>query len=203
MDYSKFEEVINKIGGVINSKIVVENENIIEIHILANKLRSGKQIARDVESAILVNFDYRIDRSKLSIAQIQTEDYKEVSRIKFEGLSIKTYENMVECDVRLSHLEEEYSSTQLGVNTTARRMKAVASATVRVVQQIFADQAVFDIIDVTVYKHNEISVICVLINVILNGYEEILSGSAVVRNDINEAIVKATLDAVNRRIQKI
>ncbi|CDF59117.1 hypothetical protein TCEL_02185 [Thermobrachium celere DSM 8682] len=35
------------------------------------------------------------------------------------------------------------------------------------------------------------------------GTEEVLVGSALVKNDLNETIARATLDAINRVIQKI
>jgi hypothetical protein len=81
MDFTAFQNLINKIDGVINSKIIVEKEDITEIHILANKLRSAKQIVRDVESCILASFDYRIDRRVVSIAQIETDDHDSIKRI--------------------------------------------------------------------------------------------------------------------------
>lgn len=37
----------------------------------------------------------------------------------------------------------------------------------------------------------------------LGGNEETLVGSAIIKKDINETIAKATLDAINRRIQRI
>jgi hypothetical protein len=37
---------------------------------------------------------------------------------------------------------------------------------------------------------------------VIGDNEEVMVGSAIVKNDINEAIAKATLDAVNRRVQR-
>ena len=82
MDFGNFQEVINKIDGIINSKVVVDKNNITELHILANNLRAPKQIVRDIESILLATFDYRIDRKKISIAQIQTDDQEKLRRIK-------------------------------------------------------------------------------------------------------------------------
>lgn len=203
MDFSAFKEIINKVNSVINCKIITENDSIIEVHVIANTLRSGKQIARDIESSLLVNFDYRIDRSKLSIAQIQTGDYKEIKRIKFEGMSIKTCDNTLECNITLSYEDEEYTSTQTGINITSSRMKTIANTTLKAIEKIFDRDTLLDIVDVFLYKYNDISFVCVLVNLILEGHAEILSGSAIVKDDKNEAIVKATLDAVNRRTQKI
>ena len=72
--FNIFQEMINKINGVISTKIIHEDNDIQEMHILANTLRSPKQIVRDIESILLTSFDYRIDRKVISIAQIETDD---------------------------------------------------------------------------------------------------------------------------------
>lgn len=203
MDFSAFEGIINKISGVMNSKIVVQDEEIAEIHVLANKLRSAKQIARDIESAVLVSFNYRIDRSKLSIAQIQTSDEEErTNRIRFEGLAVKSYDNVVECGVTLEYNDQEYFAVETGANTSSRRLKVAANATVKVLQQIYQNHLVIDIADVLVSKTGSVSFVCVLVNLVTRRDEETLVGSAIIKDDTNEAVVKATLDAINRRIQK-
>ena len=113
MDFSTFQDVINKIDGVINSKVIVEKEDVSEIHILANNLRSPKQIVRDVESSILASFDYRIDRRVISVAQIETDEHNSVRRIKISGISMNSFDNMAECCVKLSYEDQEYYSLQL------------------------------------------------------------------------------------------
>lgn len=203
MDFTSFQETINKIDGVINSKVVVDRDNISELHILANNLRAPKQIVRDIESILLATFDYRIDRKKISIAQIQTDDQEKLRRIKFVGVSLKSVENTVECGVKLLYQEEEYSVVQVGINTAANRRKIVADATVKVVEKILGQAFVFDIQDVVVNTCNDTSFASVLVNMIVQGSEETMVGSAVVKNDINETIAKAALDAINRRVQKI
>ena len=50
MDFSSFNEFISKINGVTHVKVVVENDDLQEVHILANNLRSPKQIVRDIEA---------------------------------------------------------------------------------------------------------------------------------------------------------
>lgn len=203
MDFLKFQETINRIDGIINSKVVTDKNDIIELHILANSLRSPKQIVRDIESILIAAFDYRIDRKKVSIAQIQVDEQENQKRIRFSGVSLKTFENTVECSVRLVYLDEEHSVEQIGINTAANRRKIVADSTVKAVEKILGQAFVFDIQDVIVNTCNDISFASVLVNMIIQGTEETFVGSAIVRNDINETIAKATLDAINRRVQKI
>jgi hypothetical protein len=202
MDFSAMQETINKIDGVLNTKIVSEEDNIQEVHILANKLRSPKQIVRDIESALLALFDYRIDRKVISIAQIQIDDYKTIKRMKFDGISFNTSSNIVECSVTLIYDEEEYTAAQTAIKTASNKRKVVAAAAIKAVEEILKHSYVFDIQDVILHNNRDTSVVSVLVNMVEEENEEIMVGSAIVRNDVNEAIVKATLDAVNRRVQR-
>jgi len=88
MDFISFEDVITKIQGVTHSKVVYNDEEVEEVHIIANTIRSPKQIVRDIESALLAIFDYRIDRKLISIAQIDTGETKSIKRIRYEGISL-------------------------------------------------------------------------------------------------------------------
>lgn len=202
MDFSAIQEMISKIDGVINIKVIANETDIEEIHILANNLRAPKQIVRDIESSILASFNYRIDRKTISIAQIETDEHEEIKRIKFGGISVNTSESTVQCTVHLYYNDEEHSVTQRGIKTSSKRRKIVAETTIKVVEQILGQDAIFDIVDVIESNTKEISFVSVLVSMLISNNEEVMVGSAVIKNDINEAISKATMDAINRRVQK-
>ncbi len=202
MDFDNFQEMINKINGVISTKIIHQDNNIQELHILANTLRSPKQIVRDIESILLTSFNYRIDRKVISIAQIETEDNDPIKRIKFGGISLDVQGNMLECKVKLLYEEQEFFVTQVGIKTSANRKKIVAKATIDAVEKILGQTFIFDVQDVISTTNRDITFISVLVNMVINESEETMVGSAIVKNDINEAIAKATLAAINRRVQK-
>jgi hypothetical protein len=203
MNFLEFEELINKIEGVVNSKIVIGDVDISEVHILANTLKSPKQIVRDIESILLASHNYRIDRNKISIAQIRTEDKRAFNRIKFSGVIMKTMDTTIECAVKLTHEEQEYEVSQIGIKTALNKRKIVAGSTIKAVEKILGQAYLFDLQDVMLSSSNDIEFVSILVNMVISGQQEVMVGSAVVKNDINEAIVKATLDAVNRRIEKI
>jgi hypothetical protein len=202
MDVAQFHEIINKIDGVINVKVIEENDEISEVHILANKLRSPKQIVRDIESSLMAVYDYRIDRKVISIAQIETNETKAINRIKYEGISSQNIGTMIECSVKLSYEDEEFEVPISKVKTLVNTKKIVAEATLRSVEKIIGQTVVFDIQDILVNNNRDVSFVSVFVNIVAENSEETVIGSAIVRTDINDAIAKATLDAVNRRLQK-
>ncbi len=200
MDFMSFEDVIAKIQGVTHSKVVYNEDEVEEVHIIANTTRSPKQIVRDIESALLAIFNYRINRKLISIAQIDTGETKSIKRIRYEGISLEVKDNNVRCEIRLNMDDDEYTSTQTAIGTSINRLKVVA--TVSAVEEIIGQVSVFDVEDIVVNSIRNISYVTVIVNMINDIAEEVLIGTAIVRNDVNEAIAKATLDAINRRIEK-
>jgi len=202
MDFVSFEDVITKIQGVTHSKVVYNDEEVEEVHIIANTIRSPKQIVRDIESALLAIFDYRIDRKLISIAQIDTGETKSIKRIRYEGISLEVKDNNVRCEVRLTMDDDVYMSTETAIGTSINRRRVVAKATVSAVEEMIGQVSAFDVEDIVINSIRDISYVTVIVNMINDIVEEVLIGTAIVRNDTNEAIAKATLDAINRRIEK-
>lgn len=198
----KFEEMINRIDGIINVKIVSAGENIKEVHIIANKFRAPKQIVRDIESSLIAAYDYRIDRKVISIAQIQTDDGIKIGRIKLEGIFMKLEENLAECSVNLNYNGDTFAVSEYGEKTLSNKRKLIVKSTLRGVEQIVGHAIMFDIQDVAVNQIRDVSYVNVFISMFKEGKEEILIGAAIDNNDLNMTIAKATLDAINRKIQK-
>jgi hypothetical protein len=202
MEISQMYESINKIDGVLSVKIIEENGEISEVHILANKLRAPKQIVRDIESSLIVLYDYKIDRRVISIVQIDTEDTSSINRIQYAGIIVNSTNTSIECTVKLCYEDGEAEVTLSRVRTLLNSRKIVAEATIRTIEEIIQQASIFDIQDVIVTEGRDVSFVSVIVNMITKGQEDAMVGSAIIKNDINEAIVKATLDAINRRVQK-
>jgi len=65
----EYQTLLNKLPGVVSSKVLLdENGHITDIHILADIGRGAKQIARDVQSALLTKYDIGVDHKIISIA---------------------------------------------------------------------------------------------------------------------------------------
>lgn len=203
MDYQLFSDIIKKIDGVLYVKSVDKEDKLEEMHIVASTMRAPKQIVRDIESTLLAMFDYRIDRKLISIAQIDTGVMKRMKRIKYEGVSVETNGSNMDCKVRLTYEEEEYIGVKSCIKTTINRYKTIAKATIGAIKEIVGETYIFDVQDVLLSTSRDVSFVCVVVTIIIKDKEETLIGSVVVRDDMNEAIAKATLDAINRRIADI
>ncbi|MEY8284997.1 hypothetical protein AALA13_14410, partial [Lachnospiraceae bacterium 50-23] len=71
------------------------------------------------------------------------------------------------------------------------------------VHQYIDGEHIFAIEDIEKVKIGKKDAVIVAVGVIYSEYEEVLLGSALVKSDVREAVVKATLDALNRKLPKL
>lgn len=203
MELNAIQDFLNQIDGIEYCKVIGNEDEILEIHVLSDNSRSPKQIARDIETAIMTKFDIRIDRKIISIVQFKGGDSGIASRIRYLSVSTLSQNNTVDVEVKLLYEEKEYSSQLVGVNTALNKNRLVAEATLKTVEEILGQAFIIYPNDVTVKELSDYTVATVVVTLKVSYMEEVLVGSAIVRNDLNESIVRATLDAINRRIRGI
>lgn len=194
--------IISKLPGVISSKVSHEMDELSEIHILADLKRHPKQISRDVVSSIQAAYHVEVDRKIISIAQICDEhDIADVPRIHFKYVNYYVHtNNLVDIEVCLSYNGQDFKSNKSGMNVRRNLEKLIAESTIACVEEILGTEHmfVFEDVDFTVIAKEDACIVAVSI---IEGREAALNvGAAVVKNDQREAVVRATLDAVNRMV---
>lgn len=200
------EEIINSLPGVISSKIILDDENnIIEIHILSDMSRNPKQISRDVQSALTAKFGLIIDHKKISIAQVSFKENLENNfRLQINSINYSTIGNIAEVKVILKKGDEFIEGVARGTNSSINSYRLLSKATLNCVHKLLNIDDSFvveDIEKIILAKHDIITVAVTFISPAMD--EELLIGSAIVKKDEKESIVKATLDAINRRIVRL
>ncbi|MDX9917562.1 MAG: hypothetical protein RBT15_06035 [Gudongella sp.] len=204
MDHKIMEDNLRKIESVVSSKIVLgENEQIDEIHVVSNGHRGPKQIVRDVQSVLLATYDVDIDHKKISIAQIPEDSVqRSTCRVKISGVSQEVSGTKATIRVNILKNEDEYVHSRSGVNTSRNVDRMLVESTLSAIQEACGYDEVFIFEDIRQVSISGATVIVVCVSGLLGEYELKLSGSCIVKNDYHGAIVKATLDAVNRYVTK-
>lgn len=195
-----WSDSIKKISGVKYVKIKGDIEHIEAIHIVINGIKSPKQIVRDVEAVLLAMFDYQVDHRIISVAQLELEEVQTLMRIKYEGINVKMDDPYIECDVQLSHNGQVFTHTERGIRTPLNRYITIAKGAVGCIEKAVQGKYFLDIIDVQLHQSKGIEFVCIVIQMIGNKQDDTLIGTAIIKDDSYEAVVKATLDAINRRI---
>lgn len=195
--FVEMEEKIKTLEGVISCRITGEEE-INEIHIIAQRGRDPKRIVRDVETVILVEFNTEIDHKKISIAQVdRQEDAIQENRV--ELISIFRENNKQVCHFRMNindlPVEEDFQGApgETLSNIVARGILSIIIHHTSFPGQIWVEN-VF-----TTGMNNEIVIVQLVIHRV-NGTEERLVGASYVNHDLPLATGKACLKAMNRRI---
>lgn len=199
------QRALEQIKGVLSARAVLGDDGQVqEVHILARRNRNAKQIVRDVESVCTAQFGLPVDHRHISVAQIDDEDSGDgpaVVRIYPQAVQVNNTGSGVEVKVEL--LSDEggvYVGVASGAQSAANRLRLVAMATLFAVEEYLGDICSFVLDDVVSFDISRFTGVLAGITLVTTQGEEGLVGSALVKRDLSEAVVKAVLNAINRRL---
>lgn len=213
-DAGDIERAILRIQGIQAARVVPgAGGRISEVHVLAGRERGAKQLVRDVQSVILTNFGVDIDYRTVSIVQLDdaghsinpiadtsrqeavvvpAEPRPAIVRLQTETASFTT-----EVRVAIQVNSHEKAGAARGPSTSGLRL--VASATIDAVTDLLNASAV-EVQTAELLTVGNVQVAVVVLRLATSRGEQLLTGSAIVRKDANDAIARATLDGLNRVI---
>jgi hypothetical protein len=204
---SDIEAVIRSLTNVNSARVIMSDEGLIrEIHVLTDSSRSPKQLVRDVESALQAQFGLELEYKKVSIAQTQNGKQPKFadSRLKLSDVSISLNGMQAQAAVRLKVNGETFEGQASGHSSSHSQLRLISTATLKAVESWGGDgiALVLEDINPSVSLSGQ-TLVVVFVNMITPKGEDLLSGSAVMKQDLWKAVVNATLDAVNRRLGTI
>jgi len=197
------ESLVKKIPGIFSSKVIMEDKVIKEFHLLTDRTKNPKQLSRDIQSTLLAEMDMDIDHRVISIAQIDGEDVlNPQNRVSIEGISKRIDSKRTLYEVTLKLKDTAVTGICEEHNIASRNLAAIVEATVKALEQLynFEDRIFFEGVE-EIHRPNY-SVWLVMLSTLFER-ERILSGSSVIRDDREYALVRATLSAVNRRLSQL
>jgi hypothetical protein len=203
------ESLLVCLPGIQKARVVVNDWGAIEeIHILTGLGRNPKQIVRDVQSALKAQWDITVDRRKVSVAQVQAGLPEATSRLRYSGLEVKTdartgkSEIIVTLDRAGEGSTPSYVGKAIADSTEIATLLGVARATCLAGNLTLEPPNAFFVDDVTITTVGQYQAVAVLIDLLTpRRNQEQMVGCALAKRDIREACVRATLDAMNRRIE--
>ncbi len=192
------EREINRLENVTAAKVLSNGTGIDEIHVVTSLDRSPKKTVRDIESLLMVRFGIRIDHRCISIVQMEgpqsayspssnRPQIKEVSRA--EGalkLTLAVGNSLIEGRAQADEGESE--------------LRAMGRAAIHAIEQLLKSPGALTIVNTHVAELSGNQAVVVLVQWAFGEQQELLIGSSLVRDDPLEAMARATLDAVNRRV---
>lgn len=199
------QDTIEKLAGVINAAVIVKEDQISEIHVLTDRSRHPKQISRDVQSIYTARFGEVLDRKLISIAQIESDTVtKKYSRILLDEVKYQVGADAnAHVQVTLRHGDDTCTGALSGVHTTRNAQRLVVAATLESLEEMLDLSQKIILEDIQRLRLAGQEVYTVALCALNDQSEEIHVGSAIVKGEDKEALVRATLDALNRRIDKL
>lgn len=197
------EGVVRGLRGVQAVRVEGDDEGGIRlVHVLGGPDRSARVIAVDVRAAIAAELGVDLDPRQVRVAPQRRTDEAAAPdqlRLKFVGLSVSVLRSSAEVKV---HLEEQgllYEGIASGPNARGNRLELVGEAALRAVELFLRTEGMFvleGVLTPAVGPHE----VAVAVVALAGREEETLVGSAVVRDDPREAVVRAVLAAINRPV---
>lgn len=204
IEREEIERIICQMAEVDAARLVTENNQINELHILASNGKGPRQIVRDIESLLLARFGISIDHKKISVAQLGDRAPAEKAtaepppRVKIAGIKVDISGQEATFEVGLAQNGTSHSGSASGPGSHSGRLRLAALAALDAVRSFSPGNNKYMLEHTAIVQggHGKIALVCV--SAMTRGGEEVLAGSAMVKFDEGDAIVKATLAAINR-----
>ena len=203
VNFRELEEGLTRLESVDAARVVNQGDRITEVHVIAAAEKPAKQVVRDVQSLSMARFGLSIDRRVISVVQISPADLDiaAVARAALTRIAESPNGSRTTLEVTLRHVDEEHVGSATGPAVASARLRLIGEATIDAVEKTFEAMPpiALDAITVARVGPREV-VVAVVITAAGNGGEDLSVGSAISNGNVDDAGVKAVLDALNRRI---
>lgn len=199
MEYREVEDALCRLPSVDAARIVASHDAITEIHVLASPGKPAKQVVRDVQSLAMARFGLNIDRRIVSVVQIEGEQLGDGNRPAIVGIREAPNGPRTDVAVTLSWQGRRFVGEASGPSAAAARLRLVGEATLRSLEDALGGGPALALEAVATPTVGTREVAIAQVVTVADGREQIMVGSALVREDPAEAVVRAVLDALNRQ----
>jgi hypothetical protein len=204
MEAKIIENYLNRISSVITSRIVEEDGKIKEVHIVSDISRNPKQIARDVESVLVSQFDIHVDYKMISVAQVEGDaGILKNCRYKLCSVESTSRGSHFSATVTLDKDGEFFEGTSSGIATSNNILRITCEAAINAVENCVGRKNIFAIEDVTKVVVSGKETVLTYVTALIGDQEILVCGSAVSAKSGGELGVKSALDAVNRIVSRL
>jgi hypothetical protein len=208
VEWGRVEAELCRIAEVTAARVVADGAGrAVEVHVLATPDKHAKQIVRDIQSVAMATFGVELDRRIISVVQLDraaTASLRDPSRIVVD--SVVTAREGLQCSVavQLRRDSERAAGKTESTIATSAILRGVAQATLEALRVIEPNAERLDVEHAAIVRLGDRSVAVVSVVFLVPPYEEVVTGSAVVREmGDHDAVARAVLDATNRRLAQL
>lgn len=206
VDIDDIDEALSQIPGLTAARIVTDGKRMItEVHCTSIELRTPQELVRDIETVLFAKWGLKIDHRRIGICVFKDTPQSELEalvghRLKIDRVYLNLGKTQADSVVELELEGRVYTGTATGPATKFGQHHVVAQATIAAVEAFLRTRGMISAGEVRIIKMLEQSVVLVAVSAIGIQGEERLVGSAPVRTYESDAVARATMDAINRRL---
>jgi hypothetical protein len=211
------DAAFHRIPGVKHVRVVLDLQGKPrEVHVVTDTSKPVKQFVRDVEAVAAAYYDEPIDRRIISIVQLEDEPGSASSpsegssapaeeparlapRPRLDSLVVMREGLDAHARVTLAVDELVFEGTASGPAGAAHRARLVAEATLAALAELLGIPAQVESAQVVEAGAREVALAVITLEVPRLGAHT-SCGSAMLRGDAEDAVARAVLAAVNRRL---
>lgn len=222
----QLEAAIRGLRDVKAASVVADGEHIREIHVVAGPGRGPKHIVRDVQTVVVARFGRPFDHRVVSVAIAEDEPASipaavapvaapapaerpatppaepnglvRVARIRFVSVNLYVSGPRAQAQVELRWKGISRMGSATGTATREGASQLVAAATVSALQEFLEDGWGLSVSGVQFASVGRKEVVIVALTLLAHRQEKSLVGSCTIEQDAHQAVVLATLAALNR-----
>jgi hypothetical protein len=208
------EEAIRGLPDVEDTRVHIEGGQVREIHVISSSRKPPKLIVKDVVGLIWTRFNRRIDHRIVGVVRVRTpvearvpapaspDDTAPVtddqSRIRFGSVNLYLDGARAQAQVELRWKGVLRIGSASGWCSREGSHRLVAAATLAALQEFLEDDIALGVEGVEIMRMGSHEVVTVALALLTHRQEKILTGSCTVGRDLPQAVVLATLSALNR-----
>lgn len=205
----EMERAISEVAEVQAARVILDAVgDVSEIHVLATPGKQPKQLVRDVESALQARLGISIDHRVVSVAQLgrgaesdkSPRRHVEPVRPRIVGVSASAAGVQAAASVTLEIDGSEYTGTASGPGSETGRMRHIAAAALDAINSYISAGTTFALEDVAIVQLGRERAAVACVTQLSTDGERHFTGSALLRQNEMDSIVRATLNATNRRM---
>ena len=217
------EATIRRLREVEGVSVIADGQDIREIHVLTSSPRPPKNLVRDIQTVLKAGLGLTIDHRVVSIARAQAagepvaaaepaaapaapqplaidDDVPSTTadRIRFESVNlfVSGPRTQAQVELRWRGMPRMGNSSGWGSRDDAHRL--VAQATAGAVQEFLFEPVALNVLGAEIVAVGRVRVALVSMALLAHRQEKVLTGSCAIEHDTEQAVVLATLDALNR-----
>jgi hypothetical protein len=234
------EAAVCTLRDIEGVSILLEGDEVRELHVVTHSTRPAKLIVRDVQAILLTRYNRHIDYRVVSVAYTRADNAPaaetqarasspapassrptpreqpggasaaippepqprppSAERVRFAGVNLFVSGPRTQAQVELKWKGLPRMGSASGWSTRTGAHRLIAAATLAAVQEYLADEVALTVHEVEFVRLGRRRAVVVSLSLLAHRSEKILVGACTVEQDQQQAVVLATLSALNRLV---